>query len=534
MIVSTSVTGSAPTAPSNLSAEVNDEGYIKISWSMPSNVANLEGYQIYRNDVLIDKTTGLSYIDEKADPGKYTYYVRAIDDSGNLSNIRNSITIDNKAPNEPEMTAEAITDSSVKLSWSISDNDIDYFKIYRNKKILTTVKSLEFVDTGLSVAEIYEYYVVAYDEYGNCSEKSNTTVFCSEDTELPQIISITPDSGQQGNTVNITVSIKDNISVAGAILYYSYDNKVWNEYETKNCKLGSRTATVNFVIKASQFDYEKVYIRAVAYDSFDNISNADGAPTVIYNLDNTAPEIPQEAAIIITEGYGELMWSVPESIDLNYFRIYCSINNGNYELIKDGYTYSNYFITDYEIGVYYNYCITAVDVYGNESEPSDTVSFYVETDGTPPRIQSVAPRNGRNIAENQTVSVAVSDNYNLKSISVLLSEYGKDNFRTIYYDEISGDYCVPAFTIPTDDLEDGIYQLKFIAMDSYGNESSEYHIAYNYEKCKLSEPVLTAEGQGWKNTLKWSLENDTYIAGYRIMKKNANSSSYSVLADISY
>ena len=532
LIVSTSSSTNAPIAPVSLTADVVDEDNVKLVWTMPSNIANIEGYRVYRDDLLIATVSDLGYLDKDVEPGKHIYYVRTLDDAGNISNIRNSIYIDNKKPTAPVINADSLSDTSVMLSWSVFDDDIVNFELCRNNKIIANISSQNYIDTNLSIAELYEYHIIAIDDYGNRSAKSNTAVFCSSDNDAPYIVSITPQSGKYGNNVNMSISARDNISVNKILIQYSYNNNDWLNLDEISCKPANRTANISYKIKASQFEIDKIYLRAIAYDSSDNKSDENNVPVVNYVLDNKAPNSPQNVSLQTTEGEHEIIWEMQETSDLDYFRIYRSVDGDKYNLLKDNYQYNNYYEIDYDLGVEYRYYITSVDKYGNESEPSKVVNFIIENDFILPKVNSIYPKNGTDLSENQTLSIAVSDNYLLKHIDVLISKYGENDFETIYSSEISDVYAVSRFTLPTDGMEDGKYTVKILVKDSCGNENDEYIINYNYESCKLSKPELAISEEGWKNSLSWVMGNGLGVAGYRIYKKSPSDSEYTNIANV--
>lgn len=66
--------------PENFIAEVIDQN-VNLSWDAPSGKA-LTGYNIYRNNVLIEYTSNTTFIDLSPAQGSYTYYVCAVYDEG--------------------------------------------------------------------------------------------------------------------------------------------------------------------------------------------------------------------------------------------------------------------------------------------------------------------------------------------------------------------------------------------------------------------------------------------------------------------
>jgi hypothetical protein len=66
--------------PENFIAEVVDDD-VNLSWDTPSG-KELTGYNIYRNNVIIEYTTETEYIDLNPEQGSYSYYICAVYDEG--------------------------------------------------------------------------------------------------------------------------------------------------------------------------------------------------------------------------------------------------------------------------------------------------------------------------------------------------------------------------------------------------------------------------------------------------------------------
>lgn len=105
----------APASPQNLSATVM-KGVVTLSWTMPSD-AQWTGFNIYRNGVLIARSTTLGYVDDSPSGSRLTYEVDAEHASGQISPY-SSVTL--RVPTnkvvaiDPEVAGE-----SVALRWSL-------------------------------------------------------------------------------------------------------------------------------------------------------------------------------------------------------------------------------------------------------------------------------------------------------------------------------------------------------------------------------------------------------------------------------
>ena len=528
LTVSTVSSSSAPTAPTNLKAEIIKEG-VRLTWSASSS-PNLAGYKIYRDDECIGTATGLSYLDKTAEPGIHIYYVRAFDDADNLSNIRNSVTVDNEPPSAPDLSLETISETSVLLKWTSEENDISYYEIYRNGIILKKTTATSFTDSGLSVSEQYEYYVIAYDEGGNASQPSETAAFCSSDTQAPSISAIVPGDGKYSGIVDFTITAQDDIAVSEISIMISADNSDWTEAAVIKNTSRSRKFSVNYTLDTKKFSDGELYIKAFAYDETGNKSFESKNSVAKITICNALPETPEPISLEVNEGYIEVMWGYPDP-DTQYFRLYRS-NGGEYELLKDNYKYNNYFEENIQIGVKFSYYVTAVNSYGCESLPSEIVDVIIETDDVAPEVLSVYPPSGRSISENQSINIWCRDNYMLKSVSVKLAASANSDSSEIFSSKLSESQDMVDFKLNTRNWEDGIYTLEVTATDEYGNESEPYQVTYKYKSCKLSSPELTVVGSGWRNELSWTIENDEDLAGYIIYRRTTQKTQYELVDQI--
>ncbi|AIQ51870.1 carbohydrate binding domain-containing protein [Paenibacillus sp. FSL R7-0331] len=77
---------SAPTAPANVTATVQNASSALVSWTASTDNVGVTGYEIYRNGVKVGTSATTSYTDSGlAGQTSYTYTVKAFDAAGNLS-----------------------------------------------------------------------------------------------------------------------------------------------------------------------------------------------------------------------------------------------------------------------------------------------------------------------------------------------------------------------------------------------------------------------------------------------------------------
>lgn len=91
-----------PTAPTNLSAQAVSFSQINLSWNPSTDNVAVSGYQVFRNNSNIATINTTTFGDTNLTPSTtYTYFVKAFDASGNISNPSNNVSATtNPAPSQ--------------------------------------------------------------------------------------------------------------------------------------------------------------------------------------------------------------------------------------------------------------------------------------------------------------------------------------------------------------------------------------------------------------------------------------------------
>lgn len=81
---------------------------------------------------------------------------------------------DETPPSAPLLTITDVNEDQVTLAWSESydDRGVDEYRLYRDGDVVAKVSKTQYTDKDVKEGKQYEYYVVAYDEAGNKSNKS--------------------------------------------------------------------------------------------------------------------------------------------------------------------------------------------------------------------------------------------------------------------------------------------------------------------------------------------------------------------------
>lgn len=518
----------APTQPTGLKVKSQTSSSVVLNWTASTDNSKVEGYDVYRNDILIGTVNGTSFTDNSISSGLYVYYVKAFDDTDNYSEASEKLTVDTEPPTTPVLKIESSTNTQAVLSWNCTDNvGVEKYEIFRNGQKIATVTKNTYTDKNLAYDENYEYYVIAYDKSNNASEKSSTiTVYTGEDTEAPTVTAIYPNANTFAQSISLTIYAKDNASVASITIEVSTDGEVWKAVDTVSAN-GSASTYIKYDLDISKYADGVFYVRAIAVDAKNNKSDAEQSPVIKYTVDNTAPSKLKNVKTAVVNGQLEIQWDEPTNKDVNYFRVYKSYSGDEtFTLLKDKLEALNYFDTDIELAEMYDYYVTAVDYAGNESEKSEIVSGGISEDTVKPQVLSVVPKNGTKICNGRTMSISCKDNFRLGSILVEFAPQGTELWETMYTQNLSQNAEIVKFDLDMNNMADGMYDVRVQATDKSGNKSSYYTCAYDYKSYSIVAPKLFATERGWQIKLNWSSTTDSSLLGYNLYKRSSDNSSF--------
>jgi chitodextrinase len=234
-----------PTRPNNLRVTSVSSYRVSLAWNASSDNSGSFSYRVVISDgstytVPQTQTTFSHFV---APLGTYSFYVYAVDGSGNRSLRSNTVSAtpppDTTAPTPPVLSVVGVNPTEVSLQWTASTDDGPYlfYQVFVNGSPSVDARQNRFaVVQGLTPETTYEFTVKARDLYGppNVSAPSNvvtvtTSAVGGVDTEPPT----TPgnlhgwDTGDGAREINLfwTQSV-DNQTPQASIVYEVYMNGV--------------------------------------------------------------------------------------------------------------------------------------------------------------------------------------------------------------------------------------------------------------------------------------------------------------------
>jgi chitodextrinase len=352
-----------PTTPTGLTANAVSPSQVNLNWSASTDNDAVSHYNVYRNGALLAGVTVTTYPDSGLSPSTtYSYTVRAIDETGNVSGLSAAVSAttpsapDTTAPTTPTgLTATTASDSRINLSWAAATDNVAVtgYRIFRNGSLLATVVNVTtYANTGLAASTTYSYAVRALDAAGNVSGLSasaSATTRSAPDTAAP-----TTPTGLSANAISATKirvtwsASTDNVAVTGYRIYRNgvFLTAVGNVTTYQDTELAPSTPYTFNV------------------DAVDAAGNASGTST-------------SAGATTLGANTVTLAWDALNVPNLSGYRVYYGTAPGTYLQAKGaGLEVGNvttHTLTALSRGVRYYFAVTAFDTSNIESTYSNEV-----------------------------------------------------------------------------------------------------------------------------------------------------------------
>ena len=480
--VNATVNNEPPTAPTNLSASVNQDT-VNLSWD---EVSDATSYNVYRDSSLIASPTTNAFTDTALADGTYLYEVSAVDDAGeSTSKASVSATVNNEPPTAPTNLSASANGSNVNLSWN-TVNDATSYNVYRDSSLLESTTANAFTDTALADGT-YLYEVSAVDDAGESTSKASVSATVNNAAPAaPTNLS----ASANGSNVNLSW---DEVSDATSYNVYRDSNLIASP--TTNAFTDTALADGTYLYEVSAVD-----------DAGESTSKASVSATV----NNEPPAAPTNLTASANGSNVNLTWNTVD--DATSYKVYRDSS-----LIAS--PTSNAFTDTALADGTYLYEVSAVDDAG-ESTSKASVSATVNNE--PP----TAPTN-------------LSASVNADSVNLTWDTVADATSYNVYRD--SSLIASPITTTFTDTaLADGTYLYEVSAVDGAGESTSKASVSATVNNEPPAAPTnLSAAANGSNVNLNWDTVADaTSYNVYRdsslIASPTTNAFTDTALADGTY
>lgn len=549
----------APGKPGAPQALNHSATVIDFWWVESTDNVGVDHYAIYRNgkQVGVTEDSGAHYRDSGLEMGaSYSYTVAAVDARGNTSVRSEATTLSTMTLDFSEVitlngsyvledqsgkniavwaripTVEGYTPMvSVGMEYRAADST-SWTPIGMDR----TDEDMHYFSGDWSVAgeelgylPVGEYQVRFYVRESEAVAYSNEqTVTLTGETEKPEITTFQVNGKAEsgtvgGRSINLSAQATDNVGVTKIVFSYAAaDSESFTRLTEVEIDDPARYTASYDNWDASALPSGSYQIKAEAYDARGNV----GEKIMTVTIDNTPPATPGDFDVTATSRYIRVMWSAERESDFDHFNVYRAMAGGAFECVSS--TNAIGYYDDgktAEAGKAYSYYVTAVDVYGNESARTQTLSATFVNDTESPQIGDMLPRNEAGLRKEVTLKVTAADNYRLSTAIFYYRAQGASEWTKIgetSVKEITNNTVFAYhWTIPAAITEKGSYQLRAEVYDaSYTDLEAASGYTANapavmertvtiYPYHAPVAPEATAEAGYKRAELSWTYSGDT-------------------------
>ena len=394
-VSSTTTYPALPAAPSNLTATVVSSTTIKLIWA--DNSTNETCFKIERSTVssssyYIQITTVSAGITQYIDPtlsvsATYYYRVRANNAGGDsaYTNAASTVTYP-AAPAAPSnLTATAVSASSISLAWTDNSTNENGFKIERSTALggnytqigSTGASVAAYTDTALSASSTYYYRVRSYNAGGNSgySNIASTATYPAPAINAPSSLTATAVSS---STINLAWTDNSNNETGFQIWRSTVSGTSYSQIGTVSANVV--TYTDPSLSASSTYYY---VVRATNTVGSSNFSNE--ASTITYPAAQSINAPSNLTAIAVSSSTINLAWTDNSNNEAG-FKIERKLVSGTYAQITTvGANATTYADTGLNAATAYYYRVratnaTADSVYSNEASTATYSASSVSGD----------------------------------------------------------------------------------------------------------------------------------------------------------
>lgn len=380
---------------------------------------------------------------------------------------------DSTAPTVPTNVTHTGT-TSAQLTWSASAdaNGVSGYRIYRGSSadfeiepgaLVGDVATTSWTDPNTTPGTRY-YKVTAYDIAGNESTSGSAVQVVLADVTPPSTV-----SGLTTSVAGVDVALMWNAATDDvAVDHYAVYRSITPGFAIADGTLIAEPSTAGYTDVA--VGEGQWYYRVVAVDAAGNVGGASAAVGALVDIDTDAPSTPTGLeGTAGADGTVALEWTAStDDVGVVGYRVYRGTTAGFTadadSLVADGVTTTEWTDTATTIGTRH-YKVAAYDLAGNVSDATDSVAVTVADTEDP-----TAPTG-------LTVTAAGSDatlQWTAATDNIAVDHYAVYRGTSAGF-SISGLTPIAeptAATYTDEDLADGQYFYRVVAVDGAGNRSA--------------------------------------------------------------
>jgi flagellar hook assembly protein FlgD len=444
------------------------------------------------------------------DDGFYLLRLRAEDTYNNSDSIAITVLIDNIPPAAPQNFAVASHHDTTVSTWQANiEPDLAGYILFRDN-MPVNIESL-LIDTTYTERlpdGTYEYYVIAADSAGNQSLPSNLDSAVI-DTRAPHAVIVDPQADDSVAGIVPVIAVVEDNDVRDVLFRYR-DETTWHDIAIDTL------APFSVSWNTQALDFGQYFLQAIATDVHNNTDPSPESVRVFLVADLQPPGIPRGLALDVSNDTVYLSWLANTEPDLAGYNMFRDGNKINSTIVPDT-IYVDYVMWN----AYVYYQVSAVDTFGNESAPCDSV----RADLVPPQVYITYPCWYEYYGGSLPIIGTAWD----EAITEYSLAYGAGENPVEFYPICACSSSVIDDTLGiwhTQNLEDGLYTIRLSALDQYTNRDST-RIIVSIDNTPPAPPYLAGELLpdttvllSWKpDTTCWDIEMH-YI--YRSLIQGAN------------
>ncbi|CAZ95919.1 ThuA domain-containing protein [Zobellia galactanivorans] len=387
----------SPSVPVGLGvAEVKKNG-LKLYWQVATDNVGVTSYSVYKDTTLVGKVGDTLLLLDNLEGGtEYHFRVSALDAAENESQSSEALMVKTledtktdsivlRAPKDVRLAELGATTAS--FTWSETNDSIPIsgYSVYLDAALVAKTPEPEYMAKELSPNTAYAISVVANDNSGNTSEKSDPLSFTTLSERVVSKDTIAP-------TVPKNISVEALTSSSLKLNWAASTDSVGvvNYRIFQDGKPITLVVDTHYAITGLDADTEYVYTIS-ALDAAENESPASVPFSVRTEKeeaqeeeDTTAPTVPGS---LTADTIGQV------AIDLSWDEASDSVGVSGYKLYMNGEFFATVTQTRYRVlnltpGTEYAFSVSAFDVAENESQQSGllkvTTEAEVYVDDVPP------------------------------------------------------------------------------------------------------------------------------------------------------